>query len=126
MPVKEPINDAAGASNEGDDERRKSNIAQLSTNFPMAENLTSFERNPVNSDRMQELQNYLKSEQSLPPFGNQQTGILGVEQQKQSHMVTGGSIDGETNKRTNEELSKRSSIPLAKTKQQSTLLFKVI
>ena len=121
MPINEPKYDAPGADNEDDDKRRKSNIAELSTNFPMAENLTSFETSSVNSDRMRELQNYLRSEQSLPPFENQQTGILGAEEQKVPDGVTGGSFDGGTKLGTDEVLSKRSSIPLAKTKQQSTL-----
>ena len=80
------------------------------------------EASPVNSDSMQELQNYLKSENSLPPFENQKTGMLGIQQEKVANDVQGGSFESDTNTNTNEELSKRSEIPLAKTNQRSKLL----
>ena len=87
----------------------------------MIANLNQFEKDLSNSDSMQELQNYLISEQSLPPSGSQQIGMVGAEQHESGDRVTGRPFEMQT--RVNEELSKRSSIPIPKTKQQSESSF---
>ena len=112
-----------GNNTEDDDESRKSKIAIPNLKSPMIENQNQFEKDLSISNSMQELQNYLNSEHSLPTSGNQQIGMVGAEQHKSDDRVTGGPFESETQTRVNEELSKRSSIPIPKTKQQSENLF---
>lgn len=112
VPIKTPIiNNLADDGEEG----QKSSIALPSLNFPITENqsLASVEGNAVNTkaNDMQELQNFLESEQSLAPSANQQTGSLGSHQLQSAKIAPGGTFGSEIKPRTGGEISKRSQIP---------------
>lgn len=105
-----------------DEETRKSAIALPNINFEKNENsneVHSVGTNLLQSKSMQELQRYLESEQSLPPYAVQQAGSLGTNQLPSSDSLTGVAAENTAKQNANEEVSKRSEIPEEQNKSRS-------